>query len=331
MTNASVEFDLASLKPTYHLTIGLPGRSNALAIAERLGMPKAIVSTARAEIDPTELRAEDLLDEIHRQRDLARQARNDAERMRQEIEDQRINLAKRLEQIEDERLLILEEARQEAEKKVEEVEKELDALRRALVNARQPLEALEAIEEKAAELSEDHQEPIERLPLDDEDIILDRPIRLGDRVRLRSLNTRGLVTSLGEDELEIQVGNLRVRTRYSEVEAIESGMRTEPDIVVKAKPPSSETGRGLNAPSPGIELDLRGQRADDALEQLERYLDAAYLAGLPFVRIIHGKGTGKLRQAVREALHVHPHIKSFEAGGENEGGDGVTVAKLKSS
>jgi DNA mismatch repair protein MutS2 len=331
VTNASVEFDLASLKPTYHLTIGLPGRSNALAIAERLGMPKAIVSTARAEIDPMELRAENLLGEIHRQRDLARQARNDAERIRQEIEDQRIYLARRLEQIEDERLVILEEARKEAEMKVEGLEKEMVALRRALVNARQPLEALEAVEEKATELSEVYQEPIERLPLDDEDIILDRPIRLGDRVRLRSLNTRGLVTSLGEDELEIQVGNLRVRTRYSEVEAIESDMKTEPEIDLKSKPPSSETGSGLNAPSPGIELDLRGQRADDALEHLERYLDAAYLAGLPFVRIIHGKGTGKLRQAVRETLRTHPHIKNFEAGQDNEGGDGVTVAKLKTN
>jgi len=185
------------------------------------------------------------------------------------------------------------------------------------------------VEVKAAELSEDHQEPIERLPLDDEDIILDRPIRLGDRVRLRSLNSKGLVTSLGEDELEVQVGNLRVRTRYSEVEAIDRGSVIEPEIEQRSSPSTGEPGSGLNAPSPGIELDLRGQRADDALEQLERYLDAAYLAGLPYVRIIHGKGTGKLRQAVREALRAHPHIKAFEPGGASEGGDGVTVAKLK--
>jgi len=331
VTNASVEFDLDSLKPTYHLTIGLPGRSNALAIAERLGMPDAIVSVARSEIDPTDLRAEDLLDEIHRQRDLARQAREDAEQMRREIEDQRFGLAKRLEQIEDERLEILEAARKEADTRLQELEDELDGLRRALARARQPLDALEVVEVKVAELSEDHQEPIERLPLEDEDLILDRPIRLGDRVRLRTLNTKGLVTSLGEDELEIQVGTLRVRTRYSEVEAIEN--KDKPELEHEKQPASSSSkpDSGLNAPSPGIELDLRGQRADDALEQLERYLDAAYLAGLPFVRIIHGKGTGKLRLAVREALRAHPNIKSFEAGGVNEGGDGVTVAKLKIS
>jgi DNA mismatch repair protein MutS2 len=331
VTNASVEFDLNSLQPTYHLTIGLPGRSNALAIAERLGMPKAIVSEARSEIDPTELRAEDLLDEIHRQRDLALQARDNAEQMRQEIEDMRTDLANRLEQIEDERLAILEDARVEAEAKVQELEEDLGVLRKALARARQPLDALEVVEKKAAEMSADHQEPIERLPLEDDDIILDRPIRLGDRVRLRTLNTKGLVTSLGEDELEIQVGTLRVRTRYSEVEAIESGENAEPETVNKSTTTFSETSSGLNAPSPGIELDLRGQRAVDALEELERYLDAAYLAGLPFVRIIHGKGTGKLRQAVREALRAHPHIKSFEAGEANEGGDGVTVAKLKNS
>lgn len=331
VTNASVEFDLESLKPTYHLTIGLPGRSNALAIAERLGMPDVIVSAARSEIDPTELRAENLLDEIHRQRDLAYQAREDAERLRQEIEEKRLDLARRLEQIEDERLAILETARKQAETQIKELEKQLDELRRALSRARQPLDAVQVVEQKTAELNEDHQEPVERLPLEDEDIILDRPIRLGDKVRLRSLNTKGLVTSLGEDELEIQVGSLRVRTRYGEVEAIESDPRNVHEEEAEPRSSAGMSDSGMNAPSPGIELDLRGQRADDALEQLERYLDAAYLAGLPFVRIIHGKGTGKLRQAVRQALRNNPHVKRFEAGGDREGGDGVTVAKLKST
>ena len=335
VTNASVEFDLESLQPTYHLTIGLPGRSNALAIAERLGLPEVIVSKARSEIDPQELRAEDLLDEIYRQRDLARQARDDAERVRQDIEDMRSNLAGRLEQIEDERMAILDEARHEAETKVQELEEELVALRRALAIARQPLDALEVIEKKTAVLTQEYQEPIERQPLQDEDIILERPIRLGDKVRLRTLNTKGLVTSLGEDELEIQVGNLRVRTRLSEVEAIENQSNDESEPRQQGVSPTSRTAgesdSSINAPSPGIELDLRGLRADDALDQLERYLDAAYLAGLPFVRIIHGKGTGKLRLAVREALEAHPHIKSFDPGEANEGGDGVTVAKLKTS
>jgi DNA mismatch repair protein MutS2 len=335
VTNASVEFDLESLQPTYHLTIGLPGRSNALAIAERLGMPETIVDVARSEIDPEDLRAENLLEEIHRQRDLARQARAEAEQARQEIEQLRSDLVGRLEQIEDERREILDLARQEGKAKVEELERELASLRRDLAKARQPLDALEAVEESVSAMEQDYEQPIERQPLEDEDIILDRPIRLGDKVRLRSLGTIGVVTSLGEDELEIQVGSLRVRTRLSEVEAVGKAGGVEPgqdrQEPARSKGADRDASSSLNAPSPGIELDLRGQRADEALDQLERYLDAAYLARLPYVRIIHGKGTGRLRQAVREALGPHPHVRSFEAGGVSEGGDGVTVAKLKTS
>jgi DNA mismatch repair protein MutS2 len=330
--NASVEFDLESLQPTYHLTIGLPGRSNALAIAERLGMPESIVNGARAEINPADLRAEDLLEEIHRQRDLARQARTEAELARQEIENLRSDLVGRLEQIEDERREILDLARQEAKAKVADLEQELAALRGALARARQPLDALDAVEKRVADLEQQYEEPVERLPLEDEDVILDRPVRLGDKVRLRSLNTKGVVTSLGENELEVQVGNLRVRTRLSEVEAVGNDAGADPGKVpqdpVQESHGAESVHASFNAPSPGIELDLRGQRADDALDQLERYLDAAYLAGLPFVRIIHGKGTGKLRQAVREALAAHPHIRSYQPGEASEGGDGVTVANF---
>jgi DNA mismatch repair protein MutS2 len=226
----------------------------------------------------------------------------------------------------------LDLARQEAEAQVKELGEELATLRRDLAKARQPLDALEVVEKEVAALDEVYQEPVERRPLEAEDVILERPVRLGDKVRLRSLNTKGVVTSLGEDEVEIQVGALRVRTSLSEVEPVRKDEAEEPPAKRKVRQksvPDSQKNTGLKTPSPGIELDLRGQRADDALDQLDRYLDAAYLAGLPFVRIIHGKGTGKLRQAVREALGAHPHIRSFEPGGIGEGGDGVTVAKLK--
>jgi DNA mismatch repair protein MutS2 len=333
VANASVEFDLESLQPTYHLTIGLPGRSNALAIADRLGMPQGIINEARAEISPEDLRAENLLEEIHRQRDLAHEARAEAEQARQEVDRLRSDLVARLDQLEDERREVLDKARLEAKAKVEELERELAELRKALANARQPLDTLETVEKRISDLEKDYEEPVERLPLEDEEIIYDRPIRLGDRVRLRSLNTRGVVTSLGEEELEIQVGSLRVRTRLSEVEPVSSGGDADgdQDQAISSRESGVVRESGVNAPSPGVELDLRGRRADEALDQLERYLDAAYLAGLPFVRIIHGKGTGRLRQAVRESLGGNPHVRSFEAGGVSEGGDGVTVAKLQDS
>jgi len=330
MVNASVEFDLETLRPTYHLTIGLPGRSNALAIAQRLGMPGEIITSARAELSPTDLRAEDLLDEIHRQRDLSRQARQAAEQARDQASKLRAELAERLEAIEDERRQVLEKAHSEAGAEVQALQEELRELRRMLARARQPLDALQIVEQKVAALEETIEAPVERQVPRLGETVLYRPVRLGDKVRLRTLNTHGVVTSISEEEAEIQVGMLRVRTRLADLQPVaesDQAAQSEPSPARDYIKPSSTD---LPA-SPGFELDLRGHRADDALETLERYLDSAYLAGLPFVRIIHGRGTGKLRQAVRQALQNHPHVGTFEAGGDKEGGDGVTVAKLKTS
>jgi DNA mismatch repair protein MutS2 len=145
-------------------------------------------------------------------------------------------------------------------------------------------------------------------------------------VELRSLGNEGVVTALSEDEAEVQIGMLRIRARLSE-------------LVLKGKPQEQEPGSkreqreyqqvAKRHESPGVELDLRGQRADEALDTLDHYLEKAYLAKLPWVRIIHGKGTGKLRQVVRSALGQHPHVTSHEGGKRQEGGDGVTVAKLR--
>ena len=336
VVNASVEFNLETLRPTYHLTIGLPGRSNALAIAQRLGMPEPIITSARSELNPTDLRAEDLLDEIHRQRDLSRRARAAAEKARNEAEAMRSELSRRLEKIELERRAILEGAQERSVQQLAELQEELREARKALARARQPLDALDIVEEKLEELQETVDSPILRRELSTGEVR--RAVRLGDKVRLPSLNMQGVVTSLGEEEAEVQVGLLRIRARLAELEL--PGMETAAPLQAETAPrrqahpeSSSPEGRrtslgGFLAESPGIELDLRGQRTDDALDMLERYLDSAYLAGLPWVRIIHGKGTGKLRQAVREALSHNSHVKSFETGGDKEGGEGVTVAKL---
>ena len=338
VVNASVEFDIESLRPTFHLTIGLPGRSNALAIAQRLGMPEGIIQAARSELSPTDLRAEDLLDEIHRQRDQSRKARAVADKARQEAETLRNELTRRLDKIEDERRQVLEKARKEAEEQLQELQDELREARKALAKARQPLDVVEAVEEQIEMIQETVEAPVERRLAEIPGQPVRRAIRLGDRVHLRTLNTHGVVTSLSEDEAELQIGALRIRARLTELQ-----LDGEPAQTIEKRAPLPDgqlpTARDLLAArksrpeailpeSPGIELDLRGQRAEEALDALERYLDAAYLAGLPWVRIIHGKGTGKLRQAVRETLQGHPHIKSFESGGEKEGGDGVTVAKL---
>jgi DNA mismatch repair protein MutS2 len=324
----------------------LAGPAPTLAIAQRLGMPEPIITSARSELSPTDIRAEDLLDEIHRQRDLSRKARTAAEDARHEAEAMRAELAKRLEKIEDERMQVLEKAQRQAEEQVEAVQDELREVRRQLARTRQPLEVIEEVEEKVDELQESVEVPVERRAPEKRISSVRRTVRLGDKVRLHSLNTQGVVTSLGEEEAEVQVGVLRIRARLAELQIIGEettlatgsyGLPTARELMAAAHPTTTTDALGgsihtpakrLYAESPGIELDLRGQRSEEALDALERYLDSAYLAGLPWVRIIHGKGTGKLRQAVREALSQSPHVKSFESGGDTEGGEGVTVAKL---
>lgn len=334
VVNASMEFDLDTLQPTYRLTIGLPGRSNALAIAKRLGMPDEIVNDARGELNPSDLQVDDLLDEIHRQRDMAQAARAAAEEDRQTARQKQAELVERLEQIEDERQAVLVEARAEAEEEVAELQEELRQVRRALTRAGQPLEALKQAEEQLDELEKQVEQPVERQMVSGLPELLKRPVRLGDKVRLRALNTEGVVTALSESEAEVQVGVLRIRTRLGEIQPLKGDFSEDEQAAEEDQPkiePSNHAGGAFYHASPGMEIDLRGKRGDEALDALEHYLDAAYLSGLPFVRIIHGKGTGRLRSLVREALTTHPHVRSFEAGGDSEGGEGVTVAKLRSA
>ena len=323
VVNASVEFDLETLHPTYRLTIGLPGRSNALAIAQRLGMPHEIIQTARSELDPADLRAEDLLDEIHHQRELSRQGYQAAEKARQEAEALREELARRLEKIEEERRAILENARLESADELEEIQDELRQARRLLARARQPLTELKLVEDQIRNLEDQVEKPIATLALPISKGELPHTLQTGERVRLRSLNAKGIVAFIAEEEAEIQVGVLRIRTHLSDLEWL--GETALPGVSQRESPMVKLPSEN----SPGWELDLRGKRADEALEDLDRYLDSAYLADLPFVRLIHGKGTGKLRQVIRQAMQRHPHVQSFEAGKDQEGGEGVTIVNLK--
>ena len=323
VVNASMEFDLKTLRPTYNLIIGLPGRSNALAIAERLGLSKEIIQSARGLLDPTDLQADDLLDEIHQQRTIARKARGAADRARFEADQIRKDLATQLEKIEDERQTILEKARTQQEKEIEALSAEVESLRKALARAHQPLEALKVVQERVEELRANVEQPVERRVVQSAP---PRVLKLGDKVRLRTLNMDGVVSALGEEDIEVLLGNLRVRTRISDV--VRAG---QPEVMLqeaRVAVPARDPAPAPFTPSPGVELDLRGQRAEDALEALERYLESAYLSGMPYVRVIHGKGTGRLRQVIREELAKSEFVTGFESGKDNEGGDGVTVARI---
>ena len=340
VVNASVEFDVQTLRPTYRLIIGLPGVSNALTIAQRLGLPEKIINAAREGLPQQELQAADLLSEIHQQRDLIRKARADAERARTETVKLRDDLSKRLDTLEDERRNILEKARRQAAARLEEVEEEVRELRRQLARAHQPLEIIEEVAREVEKLEDEISIPTERETTSNLDpastfTVQPGPIRLGDKVRLRSLGATGVVTTISEDEAEVQIGMMRVRTRLSELvrgeqreEQSETNLET-PKPRRRKKTPTSNLQTPIAAPAiPGVELDLRGMRVEEALDKLGDYLDRAYLAQAPFVRIIHGKGTGKLRDAVREALREDSRVRSFETGLDGEGGDGVTVVKF---
>ena len=342
VVNASLEFNVQTLRPTFKLTIGLPGRSNALAIAQRLGLPQEIIEAARSEINPDDLRADKLIGDIHRQRKIAFKESEKAGKARSEARRLEHDLAERLEKIEEERQKVLEQARAEGELEVELLKVNLNVLKKELKRARQPLEALEKLEARVEQAADKLMTPgrpgrhtaVSRggnsragagLSSQTPQVPGPRPLSVGEKVVLKRLGNEGTIISLDEQEAEIQAGALRMRVPLVELKRKQADMEGEIPV------PERDPGTRLSSPSatsPGIELDLRGQRSEDALEMLDRYLEKASMAGLPFVRIIHGKGTGKLRQEVRAALKSHPQVLTFEEGGDKEGGSGVTVAKL---
>jgi DNA mismatch repair protein MutS2 len=328
VVNASLEFDIKTLRPTYKLTLGLPGRSNALLIAQKLGLPQSIIDDARAEINPLDLRADKLLDDIRKERNRTSREREKLEKARAKLEAQTRELEKRLEKIEDERRDTIAKARAEGELEVAVMKRNIDSLKSQLKKASQPLQAIKAIEEKMDKMEEKVEQPVERKSEQLSGNGNQSSLRLGERVAVRSLGAEGLVTALGESDAEIQIGTLRVRARLSDL-LRKSGVAVESKVKgQRSNDIRLSTSEVKN--SPGMEVDLRGLMADDALDKMERYLEQAFLSGLPFVRIIHGKGTGRLRQAVREALRGHEYVGTFEEGGSTEGGEGVTVAKMKS-
>ena len=328
VVNASLEFDIKTLRPTYKLTIGLPGRSNALAIAQKLGLSQSIIDSAKAEIDPLDLRADKLLDDIRKERNRTSRERDKLAKARTRLEKQTLELEKRLEKIEDERRETLAKARAEGELEVAVLKSNIDSLKSQLRKAKQPLDAIKSIEEKIDKIEEKTVQPVER-KIDPSLAVTGQMVKLGEKVTVSTLNAEGVVTALSESEAEVQIGTIRVRAKFSDLIRVSKSKVENPKKKDERRKPSDlQTSTFDVKRSPGMEVDLRGLMAEDALDKMEKYLEQAYLSSLPFVRIIHGKGTGKLRQAVREALRGHTYVKSFEEGKDNEGGEGVTVAKL---
>ncbi len=320
--NASVEFDVETLSPTYRLRIGLPGKSNALAISGRLGMPREILERAQANVRPESRELNEMLQQIEDEREGAYAARAVAQKERDQaraiVDEARATLHSAAEERERATL----EGHLKAQAELEEFRQELATLRREIQSAASAPEAAATVreaEERLRQLSRKSAPQRRRLapaPV--------REITEGDTVIVRSLGSSGRVLSLSGNSAEVQLGSLKSRVPVGDLQLVEADASGRTPAARPA--PRVEVSR----PAPPMELDLRGQRAEEVERQLDRYVDDAYLAGLPLLRIIHGKGTGALRQVVRDFLRDHPLVDSLEGGGASGGGEGVTIASLSS-
>jgi DNA mismatch repair protein MutS2 len=313
--NASVEFDVDTLQPTYRLRTGLPGRSNALLIAERLGLDPAIVAAARASLAPEQQAIEQVLADLARDRAAAERDRAGAAAARAAAEEAAGRLMAELDRVRSERRRLLAEARRAGEAIVEETRRRLDAVmaevraarteaavREARAHLRAVLEALPAPEPPPAP-----GEPVER-------------VAVGQSVFVTTLGRAGIVrgTPDAHDEVEVEVGPIRARVPRAV-------LRRAP--LPAAGPPAGAVEVPASPPVP-LALDVRGQTVDEALLAADRYLDEAVRAGLSQVTIVHGKGTGALRRALHDFLRGHPHVRTYRLGERGEGESGATVVTL---
>src|SRR5438067_6072456 len=333
VVNASVEFNIETLSPTYRLSIGLPGRSNALAIANRLGLDERVIEQDRAYLGTAGVRMENLLEGLQSERKSLEDERFHLSMERAEAEHQRKELEQDRFKIEEQRVRILNEARTQAQRELEEVQKTLakvkvDTSRVNLTRERlgEARERVRGLEENTAAI------PAPRRPskkTEPEQEKLDGPLQIGDTVRVLSFGQNAELLGLSPDrsEAEVQMGSMRFRVSVDNIERISkrqaaqtaSGEKSQPAVVLP---------RYEDQPEVAMQLDIRGWRVEQALEELDSYLNDAVMSGISSVRIVHGKGTGALRTAVREQLAHHPLVKSYTSAAPQEGGDGVTIVKL---
>lgn len=319
--NASVEFDAQTLSPTYRLMVGVPGRSNALSIARRLGMPGEIVEEAQSMLDPGDGRTEQLIDDIRERRneitvqlEAARQAQEEARLLRRRA-------AQGIRDAEEMRQQAREEAIAEVQAELEEARATIQELGRVRslasvprANVAEQVEKIRGAEQQLKHVQRKRTKPV---PVPQ----VPRGIRSGDRVRLVALDQEGEVIAIDGDEADVQLGSLKLRQPLRDLERLGRVKREEPRTARLVREAVAET-----VP---IEIDIRGHRVDEIAPVLESYVQDAYLMGLPWVRIIHGKGTGALRQVVRELLRENPVVAKYEAAGAKEGGEGATIARLR--
>jgi DNA mismatch repair protein MutS2 len=330
--NAAMEFDEASLAPTYRLLVGLPGKSSGIDTAERLGLRRSIVERARQLLTPADAESAALVASLHDQKaELEKQSgalageRRELEAERKRLEDQfnrerRARLAELDARLEE----TLRQHDAKWEKKIEEIRAQAVAQARpapVIKKTKAPELAREAREEWNAQVLE----VLGGQPA--EETTVDAPPEVGDQVRLSGLSTPGRIVALaGDDEVDVEVGRMRMRVPRSELRVLAKKPATGKTVGAGAAP-----GMRLDEPAPegAAEINVIGTTAEEARERVDKFLDEAYLARRYRLRVVHGHGKGILRKTLHEMFAAHPHVEKFHAAPQNEGGAGATIVELK--
>ena len=322
MENASMEFDSTTLRPTYRLRIGVPGSSNAIKIAEQLGLPDSILSTAETFFGNHNIAVEDLLMELQETQQNLDTKREELQEKIQASESERQKYRELIDSFDSEQKIIQEEAEKEAFEIISSARKTVDNvvsdIRREQASKASIRDAFNKIENAKKQLKPDPPE----IPQTKEKPIL----HIGDKVRIKKLNRFGEVTAIaeqGQTPIRISVGKMQMNLSYIDIDNVVSKKE------VRHLTPSVLELQHSKANQVREELCIHGMLVKEGLDMTDKYLDDAYLAGLLKVRILHGKGTGKLRDAVRQALDENPHVGDYEYAPPSEGGEGVTVVKFK--
>ncbi|WP_309121137.1 endonuclease MutS2 [Paenibacillus sp.] len=322
--NASMEFDVETLRPTYRLLVGVPGRSNAFAIAERLGLPRRVIEDARVQVTEEDQRVESMIAKLEEHRIAAEAERREAERLRRETEELRRELTEEKRKLHEQRDKWMAEAEREAAEAVAKARREADAiiadLRKqameegASIKEHKLIEAKRRLEETA---------PKPRKPSASPSVSRAKAqVSPGDEVKVVSLGQRGHVVERQADGAVVQLGIIKMKVALTDLEPVGgSAPSKQQRSVATVKRTRDENVR--------TELDLRGSNVEEAIVEVDRFLDEAIMANLSQVYIIHGKGTGVLRTGIQDFLRRHKHVRTFRIGAFNEGGHGVTVAELK--
>ena len=327
--NASCEFDVETLRPTYRLLIGIPGKSNAFAISRRLGLPEPIIDKAKSLVNENDRNFEDVLNQLEQQRQQMEAAKLEAERLRQETEQMKEKSEAYYAEIKREREKAVRAARAEAQSIIDDARRTSNEVADELKQLRKQLREnadVQGSNAKQTELRRRLNEAEDRLAGHD-DAPKSRPqaaraIRVGDTVELVRFGTRASVLAINKDgSYLLQAGIMKVTAQPDEVYLIEETKQQAKKIIERSQ-------RAFRSAGASTELDLRGMSADEAIATLDIFLDNAMMANLASVRIIHGKGTGVLRKAVQDELKRNRCVKRYRLGVYGEGEDGVTIAEL---